>query len=94
MTVRQLVADTGPALVSSASMLVVGFPLNDYLVSSDVPVLLTVAIVGLVCGPIYLLTLRATSRPAFNDVFLIIQRVLIPARFHKPAPAAPTPAST
>ena len=49
--------------------------------------LVVVAIVGVVSAPVYLVTLRLTSRPAWDDMLLIMRRVLIPARFNKAAPA-------
>jgi O-antigen/teichoic acid export membrane protein len=94
VTVRQLLLDTAPAVVASAAMLVLAYPLAAGLDAAGLPVLLLVAAVGLVCTPVYLVTLRLTSRPAWDDAVLIVHRILIPARFHKAAPTAVSPAGT
>jgi O-antigen/teichoic acid export membrane protein len=95
VTVRRLFLDTAPAVLASMALLVLAYPLNEALASTGLPVLVTVAVVGIVGAPVYLVTLRLTSRAAWDDLLLIIRRVLIPARFHKPPPAAASaPAST
>jgi PST family polysaccharide transporter/lipopolysaccharide exporter len=87
VSVHQLVRDIGPAVVASAAMLVVAFPLTDAVSGAELPTLLTVSIVGALSAPVYLVALRMVSRPAWNDVILIIRKVLIPRRWHKaPAP--------
>jgi PST family polysaccharide transporter/lipopolysaccharide exporter len=93
VTVRQLMADLGPAVVASAIMLVVAFPLTDVVSSGELPTPLTVLIVGALCAPVYLLALRVFSRAAWDDVILIIRRVLIPRRWHKAAAPQSAPAS-
>ena len=50
---------------------------------------MTIVIVGLLCAPFYLFVLRFVSREAFDNLFLIMRRVLLPARMNKPAAAAP-----
>jgi PST family polysaccharide transporter/lipopolysaccharide exporter len=94
VTLRQLFLDTAPAVTASAALLVLAYPLADGLDAAGLPVLLLVAAVGVVCAPVYLVTLRLTSRPAWDDMLLIFRRILIPARFHKTAPAAASPAGT
>jgi PST family polysaccharide transporter/lipopolysaccharide exporter len=94
VTLRQLFLDTAPALTASAAMLALAYPLAEGLAATDLPVLVLVAVVGAVCTPVYLVTLRLTSRPAWDDMVLIVRRILIPARFHKAAPAAASAAGT
>jgi hypothetical protein len=61
--------------------------LTDAVSGAELPTLLTVSIVGALSAPVYLVALRMVSRPAWNDVILIIRKVLIPRRWHKaPAP--------
>jgi O-antigen/teichoic acid export membrane protein len=88
VTVRQLVLDTAPAVLASAAVLAFAYPLSEALADAGVPVLILVAIVGIVGAPVYLVVLRLTSRPAWDDLLLIFRRVLLPARFHKVAPVA------
>ena len=87
VTLRQLYLDTAPAVVASIALLVPAYPLTEGLAAAGLPVLVIVAVVGVVSAPVYLVTLRLTSRPAWDDMLLIIRRVLIPARLHKSAPA-------
>ena len=87
VTLRQLFLDTAPAVTASVAMLVLAYPLTEGLAAAGLPVLVVVAVVGVVSAPVYLVTLRLTSRPAWDDMLLIMRRVLIPARFHKAAPA-------
>ena len=56
--------------------------------------LLLVAVVGVACAPVYLVVLRLASRPAWDDMLLIVRRILVPARFHKPTPPAASPVGT
>jgi PST family polysaccharide transporter/lipopolysaccharide exporter len=93
VTVRQLLADTGPAIVASAALLVLAYPLAEGLHAAGLHVVPLVAVVGVACAPVYLVTLRLMSRPAWDDAVLIITRILVPARFHK-TPAAASPAGT
>jgi O-antigen/teichoic acid export membrane protein len=92
VTVRQLFLDIAPAVLASSAVLALTYPLSEALAGAGVPVLILVAIVGIVGTPVYLAILRSTSRPAWDDLLLIFRRVLLPARFQKVAPmAAPAP---
>jgi len=93
VTVRQLGADLGPAVFASAIMLVVAFPLTDVVSAAGLPTPLTVLIVGGLCAPVYLVALRLVSRAAWDDVILIVRRVLIPRRWHRPVAPRSAPAS-
>ena len=73
-------------------MLVVAFPLTDVVSTAELPTPLTVLIVGVLCAPVYLVALRMVSRAAWDDVILIIRRVLIPRRWHKAAAPQSVPA--
>jgi lipopolysaccharide exporter len=92
VSVRQLLGDLGPALIASAVMLVVAFPLTDVVSTAELPTPLTVLIVGALCAPVYLVALRMVSRAAWDDVILITRRVLIPRRWHKAAAPQSVPA--
>jgi len=92
VSVGQLVRDLGPAVIASAIMLLGAFPLTDVVSAADLPTLLTVLIVGALCAPVYLVALRMVSRAAWDDIILIIRRVLIPRRWHKAAATHSAPA--
>ena len=86
VTLRQLFLDTAPAVVASAALLAVAYPLTEGLAAAGVPVLLLVAVVGVACAPVYLVVLRLASRPAWDDMLLIVRRILVP----RPLPQAHT----
>ena len=71
----QIFHDLGPAVVSSVPLLLVAMALRRGL-ASHVPVLLLLVLAGAAGGGVYLLTLRAVCREAWNDVALLVQRVL------------------
>ena len=92
VTLRQLARDVTPALVSSAIMLAAAFMVQEALTAEDAPRLVIIAAVGVISAPFYLVVLRFVSRDAWNDLFLILRKVLIPARLHKAVAVAPAPA--
>jgi lipopolysaccharide exporter len=72
---RQILLDLGPALLATASFLAVGLSVSHLLGSFLSPVLL-VAAVTLVGGPVYLVLLRRLSPGAWQDIRMVITRVL------------------
>ena len=75
VTVGQLVRDTSaPAVMASAAMLVLAYPLTEGLSATGLPALLHRRCRRRSSArPVYLVTLRMTSRPAWDDVILIIR---------------------
>jgi lipopolysaccharide exporter len=76
VTLRQLSADLGPALASSAIMLAVAFPLERAIAASGASSPATVAAVGALCAPIYLIALRLVSPDSWADLMLLARKLL------------------
>jgi lipopolysaccharide exporter len=76
VTLRQLALDLGPALASSAVMLAAAFPIARALAGTSLPRAATVLLVSLLAAPLYLLALRVTSPAAWDDLVLVLRRVL------------------
>jgi lipopolysaccharide exporter len=75
VTLRQLGRDLGPAIAASASMLAVAYPLAAAVAASGASNPTTIAIVGVVSTPIYLLALRLLSAPAWADLTLLARKL-------------------
>ncbi|MCA1569562.1 MAG: oligosaccharide flippase family protein [Chloroflexi bacterium] len=91
VTLGQLARDIGPALIASGAMLAVAFALREWLTAETAPKLAVLAIMGVISGPIYLLTIRILAKDAWDDLFMIVRRVAMPSRWRPvPAPAPPT----
>lgn len=71
----QIFRDLGPALLASVPLLLVAMALRRGL-AGHVPVLLLLILAGAAGGGVYLLALRALSKDAWDDVALLVQRVL------------------
>ena len=59
--------------------------------AAELPVLLLVAVVGVACAAGVLVVLRLASRPAWDDMLLIVRRILVPARCAQGASTARRP---
>jgi O-antigen/teichoic acid export membrane protein len=88
--VRQILVDAGPAIVGLVPLLVVGFLVRVELTAAGVPGLLAAAVTGLVCLPVYAVTLRLVFPTVAADLVAIARR-LLGRRFGggASAPAAP-----
>lgn len=74
--VRRMVTDLAPAIVCSAALLAVGFPLARVTTSAGVPVPLMIALVVTVCLCVYALLLRALFPAVWHDVWALARRVV------------------
>ena len=84
VTLRQLVRDLAPAIVSSAIMLGAAFPLVGALNASGVPRPVTVLIASALAAPLYLVALRLIGPAAWADLVLLARRLLPRLRRGKP----------
>ena len=94
VSLRQLAADVTPAVISSAAILLIAFPLTEALSSTGLARPVICVLVGVICCPFYLAVLRLVGRGAWDDLILLANRVLIPRRWSKTTPPASAPASS
>jgi O-antigen/teichoic acid export membrane protein len=64
-----------PSLVGCLALLAAGFPLRELLQAGSVPAVPSLALLGLACLTVYLLTVRAAFPAAWDDVRLVTKRV-------------------
>lgn len=76
VTLRRLALDIGPAIASSAVMFAAAFPIARALAGTSLPRPVTVLLVSALGATLYLIALRVTSRPAWDDLVLVARRVL------------------
>jgi lipopolysaccharide exporter len=86
----QLLRDVGPALVGCVPLLAVALLVQDA-VEGSVPVLVQLLLVGLAGGLAYLLSLRLLFKPAWNDLALLVERVLPLSHRGRPKPVPSAP---
>jgi O-antigen/teichoic acid export membrane protein len=72
---RRLGSDLGPALSGSAAVVAAGFPIRAALVSAGVPDLGVIAVVPLVCLPLYAVALRIAAPALWRDLATLVARV-------------------
>jgi hypothetical protein len=71
----QIFRDLGPAVLASAPLLLVAMLVRRGL-DGQVPVLIVLIAAGAAGGVVYLTALRVLSKEAWNDVVLLVNRVL------------------
>jgi lipopolysaccharide exporter len=76
VTLRQLGADLVPALVASAIMFALAFPLTAAIAAAGASSPTTIAVVGALSTPVYVAALRLLSPAAWSDLILLSRKVL------------------
>ena len=76
LPLRRLWHDSAPAVTCSAGMTVSTIPLMHALSHSDLPTVVVLGIVGAAAAVIYSVALRTFFRPTFDDVLMVLCRVL------------------
>jgi hypothetical protein len=86
--VGRMVGDLAPAVVGTAVVLALGFPLVDLLRTATVPPALIVAAAAAVGVLAHCSVLRLLFPSVWHDLFMLARRVLPARRSPRPAPAA------
>jgi PST family polysaccharide transporter len=94
MPIRRLVTDLAPAVVGSALVLVVGFPLASVLRNAGVASIPIVMAVGLAGAVVHLASLRALFPVVWADLIALVERIVpVSTRLRRRRPALSSSAS-